>query len=247
MIKQLNTSLLVAGTLAALNVGSSAFAQTALKEVVLDTKTPAHKPYVIDNRGVVSRSGFGLCWRTGYWTPQLAATTPVVGSEFPAGCECDKDLMPREACEPKVAAAPPAAPAAAPAPKPAAEKITLAADALFDFDKAVLRPEGKAKLDDVVSKLDKIALEVIIAVGHTDRLGGDKYNQKLSERRAQSVKDYLIGKGVEPNRIYTEGKGEAQPKTTGCNMKPESGKNRKLVECLQPDRRVEIEIIGTKK
>jgi len=249
MIKQLNTSLLVAGTLAALNVGSSAFAQTALKEVVLDTKTPAHKPYVIDNRGVVSRSGFGLCWRTGYWTPQLAATTPVVGSEFPAGCECDKDLMPKEACEPKVAAAPPAAPAApaAPAPKPAAEKITLAADALFDFDKAVLRPEGKAKLDDVVSKLDKIALEVIIAVGHTDRLGGDKYNQKLSERRAQSVKDYLIGKGVEPNRIYTEGKGEAQPKTTGCNMKPESGKNRKLVECLQPDRRVEIEIIGTKK
>lgn len=249
MIKQLNTSLLVAGTLAALNVGSSAFAQTALKEVVLDTKTPAHKPYVIDNRGVVSRSGFGLCWRTGYWTPQLAATTRVVGSEFPAGCECDKDLMPKEACEPKVAAAPPAAPAApaAPAPKPAAEKITLAADALFDFDKAVLRPEGKAKLDDVVSKLDKIALEVIIAVGHTDRLGGDKYNQKLSERRAQSVKDYLIGKGVEPNRIYTEGKGEAQPKTTGCNMKPESGKNRKLVECLQPDRRVEIEIIGTKK
>jgi OOP family OmpA-OmpF porin len=251
MIKQLNTSLLVAGTLAALTAGSSAFAQTALKEVVLDTKTPAHKPYVIDNRGVVVRSGFGLCWRTGYWTPQLAATTPVVGSAFPAGCECDKDLMPKEACEPKAApaAAPaaPAAPAAAPAPKPAAEKITLAADALFDFDKAVLRPEGKAKLDDVVSKLNQIALEVIIAVGHTDRIGSDRYNQKLSERRAQSVKDYLIGKGVEPNRIYTEGKGEAQPKTTGCNMKPESGKNRKLVECLQPDRRVEIEIIGTKK
>lgn len=252
MIKQLNTSLLVAGTLAALTVGSSAFAQTALKEVVLDTTKPAHKPYVIDNRGVVSRSGFGLCWRTGYWTPQLAATTPVVGSEFPAGCECDKDLMPKEVCEPKVAAAAlaaPAAPAAAPAaaPKPAAEKVTLAADALFDFDKAVLRPEGKAKLDDVVSKLNTIALEVIIAVGHTDRLGGDKYNQKLSERRAQSVKDYLIGKGVEPNRVYTEGKGETMPKTTGCNMKPESGKNRKLTECLQPDRRVEIEIIGTKK
>lgn len=255
MIKQLNTSLLVAGTLAALTMGSSAFAQTALKEVVLDTKKLAHKPYVIDSRGVVARSGFGLCWRTGYWTPQLAATTPVVGSDFPAGCECDKDLMPKEACEPKAAPAPAAAPAApaapapaaAPAPKPAAEKITLAADALFDFDKATLRPEGKAKLDDVVSKLNKIALEVIIAVGHTDRLGGDKYNQKLSERRAQSVKDYLVGKGVEPNRVYTEGKGETQPKTTGCNMKPESGKNKKLTECLQPDRRVDIEIIGTQK
>ncbi len=256
-MKKLNTSLLVAGTVAALAWGASAHAQSALKEVVLDTKTPAHKPYVIDSRGVVSRSGYGLCWRTGYWTPQLAASTLTVDGK-PAGCECDKDLMPKDACEPKAAApatpaaAAPAAPAAAapaaaPAPKPAAEKITLAADALFDFDKAVLRPEGKAKLDDVVSKLDKIALEVIIAVGHTDRLGSDKYNQKLSERRAQSVKDYLIGKGVEPNRIYTEGKGEAQPKTTGCNMKPESNRNKKLIECLQPDRRVDIEIIGTKK
>lgn len=252
-MKKPNISLLVAGTLVALTWGPGAHAQSALKEVVLDTSKPAAKPYVIDSRGVVSRSGFGLCWRTGYWTPQLAANTPVVGSEFPAGCECDKDLMPKEACEPKAVPAPVAAPepapapAPAPAPKPAAEKVTLAADALFDFDKAVLRPEGKGKLDDVVGKLNQIALEVIIAVGHTDRIGSEKYNQKLSERRAQAVKDYLIGKGVEPNRIYTEGKGESQPKTSGCNMKPESGKNRKLVDCLQPDRRVEIEIIGTKK
>src|SRR5215212_2998302 len=136
-----------------------------VKDIVLDTKSKEPLPYVIDSRGVVSRSGTGLCWRTGYWTPALAASTPVVGGEFPAGCYCDKDLMPKEKCEPPP---PPPAPPAAPAPvvKPAAQKITLAADALFDFDKATLRPEGKAKFDELVPKLADIKLEVIIAVGH---------------------------------------------------------------------------------
>lgn len=246
MNKLLRTSLFVAAALGTLAASGVAMAH---KDIVLDPKGAQPLPYLIDSRGVIVRSGADLCWRTSQWTPALAASTPVVNGEFPAGCECDKDLMPAGTCEPKPAPVAEAAPAPAPvpAPKPAAEKVTLAADALFDFDKAVLRPEGKAKLDDVVSKLDKINLEVIIAVGHTDRLGSDKYNQKLSERRAQSVKDYLIGKGVEPNRVYTEGKGESQPKTAGCNMKPESGHNKKLVECLQPDRRVEIEIIGTNK
>jgi OOP family OmpA-OmpF porin len=226
-------------------LGMTAFAaQAQVKDVVLDQKGVL--PYVIDQRGVIARSGTGLCWRTGYWTPQLAAETPVVGSEFPAGCECDKDLMPKEKCEPKPA---PVAPAPAPAPKPTAEKVTLAADALFDFDKATLRPEGKAKLDDVVAKSKDIKLEVIIAVGHTDRIGSDKYNQKLSERRAASVKNYLVDKGIEANRVYTEGKGEKQPVTGDKCMKmgAESGRNKKLVQCLQPDRRVEIEVIGTKE
>jgi OmpA-OmpF porin, OOP family len=109
----------------------------------------------------------------------------------------------------------------------------------------VLRPEGKAKLDDVTGKLKDMKLEVIIAVGHTDRLGSDQYNQKLSEKRAEAVKGYLVGKGVEPNRVYTEGKGEKQP-VTGDKCSKTEKKSKKLIECLQPDRRVEIEVIGTK-
>ena len=192
--------------------------------------------YVIDQRDVVAKSGFGLCWRTGYWTPAAAAADK-------AGCECDKDLLPKETCEPKAAAPVAAAPKPA-APKPAAEKITVAADALFDFDKAVLRAEGKAKLDELVAKAGQIKLEVILAVGHTDRLGSAGYNQKLSERRANAVKEYLVAKGIEANRIYTEGKGETQP-VTGNTCKG-NAKTKALISCLQPDRRVDIEVIGTK-
>ena len=192
--------------------------------------------YVIDQRDVVAKSGFGLCWRDGYWTPAAAAADK-------AGCECDKDLLPKEACEAKTAAAAPAAPAVA-GPKPTGEKITVAADALFDFNKAVLRPEGKAKLDELVCKANAIKLEVILAVGHTDRIGGAAYNQKLSEKRAAAVKEYLVAKGIEANRVYTEGKGKTQP-VTGDKCKG-NVKTKALIDCLQPDRRVDIEVIGTK-
>ncbi|MDX9993719.1 MAG: OmpA family protein [Rhodocyclaceae bacterium] len=187
--------------------------------------------YVIDQRGYVAKSGTGLCWRTGYWTPAMAIE------------ECDPDLV-KKAEAPKAAAPAPAA--AKPAPKPAAKKVTLAADALFDFDKAVLRAEGKAKLDKLAGDIQGIKLEVIIAVGHADRIGSDKYNQKLSERRAAAVKDYLVGKGVEANRVYAEGKGEKQP-VTGDKCGKSVAKTKKLIECLQPDRRVEIEVIGTQE
>ena len=193
--------------------------------------------YVIDQRDVVAKSGTGLCWRTGYWTPAAAAKDP-------AGCECDKDLLPKEVCEPKMAEAAPAAAPAAAGPKPSGEKITVAADALFDFNKAVLRPAGKEKLDELVSKAKAIKLEVILAVGHTDRIGGDAYNQKLSEKRAAAVKEYLVAKGIEANRVYTEGKGEKQP-VTGDKCKG-NAKTKALIDCLQPDRRVDIEVIGTK-
>ena len=192
--------------------------------------------YVIDQRDVVAKSGFGLCWRTGYWTPAGAAADK-------AGCECDKDLLPKATCEGKAAAPGGAAPAVA-GPKPTGEKITVAADALFDFNKAVLRPEGKAKLDELVSKAAAIKLEVILAVGHTDRIGGNAYNQKLSEKRAAAVKEYLVAKGIEANRVYTEGKGETQP-VTGDTCKG-NAKTKALIDCLQPDRRVDIEVIGTK-
>jgi OOP family OmpA-OmpF porin len=192
--------------------------------------------YVIDQRDVVAKSGFGLCWRTGYWTPAAAAKDP-------AGCECDKDLIPAEVCNPPAAKAA-ATGAAVAGPKPAGEKITVAADALFDFNKATLRPAGKAKLDELVSKASAIKLEVILVVGHTDRIGGDAYNQKLSEKRAAAVKEYLVAKGIEANRVYTEGKGEKQP-VTGGKCKGDN-KSKALIECLQPDRRADIEIIGTK-
>ena len=194
--------------------------------------------YAIDSRGEVVMDPFGLCWRTNFWTPAAAAKDP-------AGCKCDKDLLPKDVCEPKAAAASAATPAAKPTVAPAREKVTVAADALFDFNKATLRPEGKAKLDDVVAKSQQLTLEVVIAVGHADRIGSAAYNQKLSEKRAASVKDYLVAKGIPANRIYTEGKGSKQPVTKPDQCK--GPKSAKVIACLQPDRRVDIEIIGTKK
>jgi len=176
---------------------------------------------------LIWKNASGQCWRAGSWTPAQAV------------CECDKDLMPKTACEPASATPPPPpAPMSKPAPKPApvAEKVTLAADVLFDFDKAVLKNEGKSKLDDLAAKVKAINLEVVIAIGHTDSVGSDAYNQKLSVRRAESVKAYLVSKGVEPNRIYTEGKGEKQPVASN-----------KTKDGRQKNRRVEIEVIGTRK
>ena len=219
MIKNIAKKSLILALLAGIGFGATAV-------------QAQERVYVIDQRNVVAKSGFGLCWRTGYWTPAAAAKDP-------AGCQCDKDLIPKEVCEPKAAPTPAAA-----APKPSGEKITVAADALFDFDKATLRPEGKAKLDELVSKAGAIKLEVILVVGHTDRIGSDSYNQKLSERRAAAVKTYLVSKGIETNRVYTEGKGEKQP-VTGDKCKG-NAPTKALIQCLQPDRRADIEVIGTK-
>jgi OmpA-OmpF porin, OOP family len=141
---------------------------------------------------------------------------------------------------PRPAPAPAPAPAAQPpaaavVPAPTSEKVTFAADAFFDFDKSVLKPEGRAKLDDLVSKMSGLNLEVIIAVGHTDSIGTDSYNQRLSIRRSEAVKSYLVSKGVEKNRVYTEGKGEKQPVA-----------DNKTAEGRAKNRRVEIEVVGTR-
>ena len=186
--------------------------------------------YVIDGRGQVATNSTGLCWRTGFWTPAAAATDAN-------GCKCDKDLIAKEICEPKGGAAA--------GTKPAGDKITVAADALFDFNKSTLRPEGKAKIDEVVAKAYSLNLEVVIAVGHADRIGSAAYNKKLSEKRAASVKDYIVSKGIPANKVYTEGKGSTQPVTKPDQCK--GGKSAKVIACLQPDRRVDIEIIGTAK
>lgn len=166
-----------------------------------------------------------LCWRDAFWTPATAAPS------------CDGALeAPKAAPAPAPAAAPAAAAPAAPAPAPvAAQKVTYAADAFFDFDKSVLKPEGRAKLDDLVSKIKGINLEVIIAVGHTDSIGSVAYNQKLSVRRAEAVKAYLVSKGIERNRVYTEGKGKSQPIASN-----------KTAEGRAKNRRVEIEVVGTR-
>jgi OmpA-OmpF porin, OOP family len=209
---------------------------------VLNTSVPAGSRVTAANGGTVVdnwQNGTGeyvwrngtneLCWRDNNWTPATAA----------AGCDGALVAAAPVAAPAPVVVPPPPPPVARPAPAPqqptAATKVTYAADAFFDFDKAVLKPEGKAKLDDLVSKIHGINLEVIIAVGHTDSVGSVAYNQRLSVRRAEAVKAYLVSKGIEKNRVYTEGKGKSQPV---ADNRTAAGRAK--------NRRVEIEVVGTR-
>lgn len=178
-----------------------------------------------------------LCWRDATWTPATAAAGCDGAIVAPrAAAAAAPAPAPRAAAPAPAPAARAAAPAARPAPPPAAAtKVTYAADTFFDFDKSVLKADGKAKLDDLAGKVKAINLEVIIAVGHTDSAGSDAYNQKLSVKRADAVKAYLITKGIEKNRVYTEGKGEKQPV---ADNKTDAGRSK--------NRRVEIEVVGTR-
>ena len=174
----------------------------------------------------------------------------LVALAFAAGCATEPaqpEPKPAPPPAPKPAPPPapkPAAPAPAPEkpkpapekPKPVAEKVTFAADVLFDFDKSVIKPEGRSKLDDISGKAKGVNLEVVIAIGHADSTGSDAYNQRLSVRRAESVKAYLVSKGIEATRVYTEGKGEKQPV---ADNKTRDGRAK--------NRRVEIEVIGTRR
>jgi OmpA-OmpF porin, OOP family len=224
--------------------------------VVFAQATPANSGYVLSATGdatnnVVRSGRYGsnnascnLCWRTGFWTPAMAIA------------ECDPDLVPKAPppappapapapAAPPAATPPPAAPVAPPPPPPApaVQKITLASKALFDFDKSVLKPEGQAVLDrEIVSRIKEVQkLELVLVTGHTDRLGSQAYNQKLSERRAAAVAAYLASKGVAKDKIETLGMGKTQPVPgVVCEQK-----NRKaLIACLQPHRRVEVEVKG---
>ncbi len=187
--------------------------------------SPAEKTeaYATDDDGVVARNSTGLCWRTGYWTPAMAIY------------ECDPDLVKQPE---KIVEAPVVVPVTEP------EKVSFSADALFDFDKAVLKPEGRQALDNFASNLSGVNYDLIIAVGYTDRLGSEAYNKKLSVRRAEAVKSYLVSRGINPDQVFTDGKGEANP-VTG-NTCEGSRANRSLINCLAPDRRVEIEVAGTR-
>jgi OOP family OmpA-OmpF porin len=211
-------------------------------------------PYAVDSSGTVVRSGQGACWRTGSWTLADAASAPVKNSPFPVGCSCEPDLMPAGAC-----VAPPAAPVPAPmaetpppAPAPAAgpqvEKVSIPADTTFAFDSAKLTDAGQATLRQLVQRLQGVTIEAVVATGHTDRIGTPAYNMKLSERRADAVKAFLVEAGLPADHVYAEGKGEADPVTgQDCaHMGKERGSNKALVTCLAPDRRVVIEAVGTR-
>ena len=214
--------LAIAAAAALLAVSTASYAQKA--------DPSKGSGYVIGAEQNVVKSGVGLCWRTGFFTPAMA----IAG--------CDDDLLPKPAPAPapRVAAPPPPPPPAPkppapPPPAPTSEKVTFAAEALFDFDKSVVKPEGRARLDDLVGKIKGITLEVVIAVGHTDAIGTDAYNQRLSVRRAEAVKAYLVSKGIPANRIYTEGKGKRQPV---ADNRTAAGRAK--------NRRVEVEVVGTR-
>jgi len=138
---------------------------------------------------------------------------------------------------PVVAQAEPAPAPVAEACKPSLETVTIAAEKLFGFDKSKLQEGAKPILDEVAAKIKANAdIELIMVTGHTDRLGSDAYNQKLSERRANQVKAYLVSQGVDAGRLQAVGKGESEPVVACEGVKG----SKKLIECLQPNRRVVI-------
>jgi OOP family OmpA-OmpF porin len=164
----------------------------------------------VNSSGLAWKNGDGtLCWRDASWTPATAAKG------------CDGFLAPKAA-------------AAAKKSSVTQSKITLQADTLYDFDKATLKAEGQATLDKIAKDLSKIKLEVIIAVGNTDSVGTDAYNMALGQRRAQSVKAYLVSKGVDGSRIYTESKGKSNPVASNATA-----------EGRAKNRRTDIEVVGT--
>ena len=233
------TGLAAACALALGMMSAAARAQTAVEET----------SYLTDGQGAAVTSGFGLCWRTASGPAPLSTS------------ECDPDYLPPTVAK-RTAPAPRPGPVATltppPGPRhppmlvfalpsaaaPAIEKVVLDADALFDFDKADLSPASRAVLDDFVVRLSAITPGMIRLVGHADRLGSDAYNQILSEERTEAVKDYLVSKGVDPNRVRAESKGDTRPvtKAGACD----GGRSAKVITCLQADRRVVIEVAGTR-
>lgn len=192
---------------------------------------PAHAEkdgYLVDTRMNVVKDNYNECWKTGYWTPALAIE------------ECDPDLT----AKPKMTPPPPMAEPQTP-PPPAIAPISLQAETLFAFDKALLRPAGKDTLNEqVVAKMRQYPqVELVLVSGYTDRIGSDSYNQRLSERRAAAVKAYLVHEGIDASRIDTVGKGKADPVVACSDVKGRANrKNKKLVACLQPNRRVTVEV-----
>ena len=180
-------------------------------------------------------------WR--HANPYVQIAEDRVQQATTAAANCNPPVpavTPAPACQPV---------ACVPEPKPpvVTERLTLSADALFKFDKSALQdllPEGRAKIDDMMAKLDKVyaSIERISLTGFTDRLGNVRYNQALSERRAATVKAYLQSRGFK-GEIVSNGKGKADQVVPCTGVTPHA----KLIACLQPNRRVEIAVTGVKR
>ena len=179
----------------------------------------------VGNKGDIDMASIGLVYRFGAApaaAPRAAAPAPVMAQA--------------QASAPVVVVPAPAPPPPAPVVlAPVSEKVTFASDALFDFDKSVLKPEGKAKLDQLVMRQQGMTLEAIVATGHTDSVGSDGYNERLSMRRAEAVKAYLVSRGTEANRVFVEGRGEKQPVADNATT-----------DGRAQNRRVQIEVVGTR-
>lgn len=196
--------------------------------------TPGYVTSGADTVPVTDASG--NCWTTIDWSARNAANP------------CHAVASAQAAPPPPVVRAEPApAPVAiAPvqAPAPVLQRITLNTDVLFEFNSANLRPGANQKLDELAQTMQGAEVDRIVAIGHADRIASDDYNRDLSERRAAAVKEYLVQKGADSQRVETQGRGESEPVAQCEKMGPERASNRKLVACLQPDRRVEIEVLG---
>jgi OOP family OmpA-OmpF porin len=187
-------------------------------------------PNLQDSSGAAVKDGQGACVVTsGQVLPECAGARPAPPAPRPAA-----PAAPAAPATPSAPAAP--ASPARPAPASVRQAVVIQADALFDFDKSVLRPDGKKSIDDALARIRGVDLEMVIATGHTDSIGTDAYNQKLSERRAAAVKEYLVSKGVPASKITTIGKGESQPVATN-----------KTSEGRQKNRRVDIEFKGVRQ
>ena len=214
-------------------------ALSSMSALVFAADNAAKKGYLTDSENGVVKSNFGLCWHTGFWTPAdaIEGCDSMLKSAAPAVPLATPLPAPAPAPYVDTTPAPQAAPAAAAvAVVPSSEKITFEADTFFDFDKSVLKPAGKTKLNDLASKLQGIDIEVVVATGHTDSIGSDAYNIKLSLRRANAVKAFLVSKGIPADRIFTAGKGEGTPVASN---KTRDGRAK--------NRRVEVEVVGSRK
>ncbi len=198
-------------------------------------QAPNNDGHLYDTRGAVAKSGFGLCWKTTRWTPAMAVA------------ECDPDLVKKPEAPKPAAPAPAAAPPKPAAPKTCNFSYTLQSDATFAFGKSSLSAAGKEQLDkNVLPKLANCAsVKLLLITGHTDRLGSHETNQKLSEKRADEVKAYLVGKGAKADSLETMGAGKTQavPGVKCDDKQP----RKKLIECLAPNRRVVVEAQGPAK
>lgn len=196
--------------------------------------------YLVDDRGVAARNSSNLgnlCWHTNEWTPAKAIY------------ECEPDLVPKKVAvvtPPPPSPAPKPAPAPAPARAPIPSTMHFSADELFDFDKAIVKHSpARDNLEELAARLKTLSYDSINVVGYTDRIGTEEYNQRLSLRRAEAVKNHLVTHGVPPGKIRVEGRGKADP-VTGDKCKG-SKKTKALIACLQPDRRVIVEVDGTRE